>query len=85
MRKRVLGAILLPLPFAALPVIVVLLGAVFGPGDSDELVTREDATQVTQEFVSTEAPHDPEISLTRATTRAGQFEPDCGDELLSES
>jgi hypothetical protein len=37
-----LAAILLPIPFAALPVIVVLIGAVSGGSNSDSgLVTRE--------------------------------------------
>ena len=85
MPKRVLGAILLPLPFAALPVIVVLIGAVFGPGESDELVTRQDPTQVIQEFVSTEAQQDAAISLTRASSNTAQFAPTCDDGLLTES
>jgi hypothetical protein len=44
-----LGAILLPLPFAALPIVVVLIGAVFGPDSSDQLVTRDAPTAITVE------------------------------------
>lgn len=42
MRRKMLAAILLPIPFAALPVIVVLIGAVSGSSNNDSgLVTRE--------------------------------------------
>lgn len=76
---------LLPLPFAALPVIVVLIGAVFGPGESDELVTRESPTQVIHEFVTTEAQPNTAISLAWASSNTAQFEPACDDGLLTES
>ena len=55
MRRKALGAILLPLPFAALPVIAVLLGAVFGPKADEQLVTRDVSTAVSiQERVLTQ-------------------------------
>lgn len=85
MRRKMLGAILLPLPFAALPVIVVLIGAVFGPGESDELVTRDTTPAIVEDFVSTEAITDPGTDLASVTSPA-QFEPGCNDfDALTES
>ena len=78
MRRKMLGAILLPLPFAALPVIVVLIGAVFGPENSGELVARETPTTISlQERVLTEATASPE-AMARISEPL-QFEPGCGD------
>ena len=78
MRRRTIGAILLPLPFAALPVIVVLLGAVFGPGESDDLVTQTLPQPVAiEDTVATDALTDSSMSLASVST-AIQFEPDCG-------
>lgn len=49
MSRKMIGAILLPIPFAALPVVVVLAGALFSSGSaSDDLVTRDNAAQVDQ-------------------------------------
>ena len=60
MRRKMFGAILLPLPFAALPVIVVLIGAVFGPKSSEQLVTRDAPTAITfQERVLTDSYDEP--------------------------
>lgn len=58
MRRKALGAILLPLPFAALPAVAVLLGAVFGPKAEEQLVTQDVSTAVSiQERVLTEGAH----------------------------
>ena len=86
MPKKLLGAILLPLPFAALPVIVVLIGAIFGPGGSDALVTREaPAPFVIEDTVSTEALTDETIDLASLASPL-QFDPGCNDyDLRSES
>lgn len=55
MRRKAMGAILLPLPFAALPAVAVLIGAVFGPQPEEQLVTREISTVVSfQERMLTE-------------------------------
>jgi hypothetical protein len=78
MRRRTIGAILLPLPFAALPVIVVILGAVFGPGESDDLVTQNlPELPVIEDTVATDTLTDNSVSLASVST-AIQFEPDCG-------
>ena len=83
MRRRTLGAILLPLPFAALPVIVVLLGAVFGPGESDDLVTQTlPAPPAIEDSVSTDATTEGTITLASVSSPV-QFEPDCGQYDLS--
>ena len=56
MRRKALGAILLPLPFAALPVVAVLIGAVFGPKSEEQLVTQDVSTAVSiQERVLTDS------------------------------
>jgi hypothetical protein len=44
MGRKVLGAILLPLPFAALPIIVVVIGAVFGPSNHSEVLVQQTVT-----------------------------------------
>lgn len=87
MGRKMLGAILLPLPFAALPVIVVLIGAVFGPGESDELVTRETipAPIAIEDTVAVDSAIDPSVTLA-STTNPVQFDPGCNDfDLRSES
>ena len=83
MRRRTIGAILLPLPFAALPVIVVLLGAVFGPGESDDFVTQNLPEPVTiEDSVSASAMTDSSLSLASVSSPI-QFEPECGEYDLS--
>ena len=85
MQRKVLAAILLPLPFAALPVAVVLFGAAFGPGGNDELVLRESPVEVTQDYVSSEAPAIDPSSLASISAPT-QFEAGCADhDLRSES
>jgi hypothetical protein len=83
MGRKALAAILLPLPFAALPIAVVAVGAVFGPGPSDELVIREDASPASEMSVSTEttivAP-----SLA-SVSEPMQFDPCAEYDLRSES
>ena len=71
-----LGALLLPIPFAALPVIVVLIAAAFAPGGSDELVTREDSAQVLDVFAAADVDTAHELQLARASVPAD--EPGCG-------
>ena len=86
MRRKMFGAILLPLPFAALPVIVVLIGAVFGPKSSEQLVTRDAPTAITfQERVLTES-YDEPTGLAKVSSNS-QYEPlGCNDQdLRSES
>ena len=84
MRRRTLGAILLPLPFAALPVIVVLLGAVFGPGESDDLVTQNLPEPVAiEDTVASDALTDESLSLASVSSPVQQFEPGCGEYDLS--
>ncbi|MCC6960738.1 MAG: hypothetical protein IT301_12890 [Dehalococcoidia bacterium] len=49
MRRKMLGAILLPIPFAALPVLVVLAGAVLGgkgAGESELVTTKTEAPAI---------------------------------------
>jgi len=83
MRRRTIGAILLPLPFAALPVVVVLLGALFGPGESEELVTENLPAPVSiEDTVGTDRWLDESVSLASVTSPV-QFEPGCGDGDLS--
>jgi|GEM_PF-5273185 len=83
MGRKTLAALLLPLPFAALPIAVVAIGAVFGPGESDEFVIKEDASPVEQ-MVSSEAPALGTTSLA-SVPEALQFDP-CSDyDLRSES
>ena len=80
MQRKMLGALLLPIPFAALPVIVVLISAAFGPGGSDELVTREDSAQVLDGFAAADVTTANDLPLARASVPA--VEPGCGDEGL---
>ena len=84
MRRRTIGAILLPLPFAALPVVVVLVGALFGPGESEELVTQNLPAPVTIEdsVATTDRWLDDSVSLASVSSPV-EFEPDCGEYDLS--
>jgi hypothetical protein len=86
MRRKMFGAILLPLPFAALPVIVVLIGAVFGPKSSEQLVTRDAPTAITfQERVLTES-YDEPTGLAKVSSNSQYESLGCGDQdLRSES
>ena len=85
MQRKMLAAILLPLPFAALPVAVVMVSAVFGPGGNDEVVLREAPSAIEREYVSSEVPLIDAASLASIPT-AAEFEPGCSDhDLLSES
>ncbi|MEO8539625.1 MAG: hypothetical protein ABI577_07785 [bacterium] len=55
MRRKMLGAILLPIPFAALPVVVVLAGALFGSHSTNgELLTREQLGPSAEQRVSSD-------------------------------
>lgn len=89
MRRKMFGAILLPLPFAALPVIVVLIGAVFGPKSSDQLVTRDAPTAITidERVLADEYPEYDEPSGLAKVSSNTQYEPlGCGEsDLRSES
>lgn len=86
MRRKMFGAILLPLPFAALPVIVVLIGAVFGPKSSDQLVTRDAPTAITvEERVLTDG-YDEATGLAKVSSNAQYERVGCDDhDLRSES
>ena len=57
MRRKMLGAILLPIPFAALPVLVVVAGAIFGGGNAgeSELVTTKTEAPAIENRVSSDA------------------------------
>lgn len=86
MRRKVLGAILLPIPFAALPVlIVVALALVGGKGADDELVTTTSQTPALQERVSSTSfttTEDASSTLARVTT---QDQPSgCEDDLSAD-
>jgi hypothetical protein len=84
MSRRAIGAILLPLPFAALPVIVVLLGAVFGPKSSDDFVAENlPAPPAIEESVSNDPLLDDEEVSLASISSSVQFEPGCGDIDLS--
>ncbi len=86
MRRKLLGALLLPLPFAALPVVVVLIGAMSGSNGQDELVTREDPTAVITEFVSTQAQDGGDVTLARSSSASTSPDIGCDDlELRAES
>lgn len=83
MGRKALAAILLPLPFAALPMAVVAVGALFGPGESDDLVVREDVAPLQEEVVASEAPaYAPPLA---SVSEPLQFEPCHEYSLLSES
>ena len=73
MRRKMLGAILLPIPFAALPVLVVLASALFGGKgtDSGNLVTTREQTPALEERVSSETIAASEDgTLARVTTQS---------------
>ncbi len=66
MSRKMIGAILLPIPFAALPVVVVLAGALFSSaGAEEDFVNREDLPRIEQ-FVSTDVAAVEEDTLARA-------------------
>lgn len=72
MGRKKLAAILLPVPFAALPVLVVLAGALFGgkAAGEGELVTTKD-TPALEQRVSTDGPSQiDESTLARAAQDA---------------
>lgn len=76
MSRKMIGAILLPIPFAALPVVVVLAGALFSSGGaSDDLVTRDTTAQVDQALSSGVTSLD-EDTLARANVTDGAHQ-DC--------
>jgi hypothetical protein len=80
-----LGAILLPLPFAALPVIVVLIGGVFGPQSNDQLVTRDAPTTIIEDRVLTGGYEQP-ADLAKVSTSSQPDSLGCEDyDLRSES
>ena len=81
MQRKVLGAILLPLPFAALPVAAVLIGAVFGPGGNGEVVLRDTPAAI-QDQVSTDSPTIDPAALASMPS-AADFEPGCDENLLA--
>lgn len=84
MGRKALAAILLPLPFAALPVAVVALGAVFGSGGEDEYVIREETPVTREDTVSTSAPGIGGVNLA-SVSEPVQFEPCPPGDLISES
>jgi len=81
-----LAAVLLPLPFAALPIVVVLVGAVFGGSSSEDIVSR-DTAPVISDYVQQDAPaEDIGSTLAYGLGEPAQFEKDCGEyDLRSES
>lgn len=85
MRRKMLGAILLPLPFAALPVVVVVAGALFGGNSAGkgELVTRQEDTPPIEQRVATDADINNAGSALARTTVQTQTS-DCGEDLFSE-
>lgn len=85
MRRKMLGAILLPIPFAALPVLVVLAGALFGGkgSDSSELVTTRDQTPALQERVSTDSVTTTDDSTLARVTSQNEVQ-GCGDDLSAD-
>ncbi len=85
MRRKMLGAILLPIPFAALPVLVVLAGALFGSKGADSaVVTTKDRTPALEERVSTASiTTSDESTLARVSTQA-QDPAGCGDDLSAD-
>ena len=86
MRRKMLGAILLPLPFAALPVVVVLIGAVFGPESNDQLVTRDAPTAITIEERVLTGGYDEAAGLAKVSSNAQPDGIGCEDyDLRSES
>lgn len=85
MRRKMLGAILLPIPFAALPVLVVLAGALLGGkgADSGNLVTTREQTPALEERVSSKTlPAADEGTLARVTTQ--DRDPGCGEDFSAD-
>lgn len=85
MRRKMLGAILLPIPFAALPVLVVLAGALLGGKGTDggNLVTTREQTPALEERVSSEAlPVADNGTLARVTTQDN--DPGCGENVSAD-
>jgi hypothetical protein len=83
MGRKALAAILLPLPFAALPIAVVAVGALFGPSESGDLVIQEDTPAIHSDAVLSEAPaySAPLASVSEPV----QFDPCADYDLRSES
>lgn len=84
MRRKTL-AILLPIPFAALPILVVLAGALFGGKgtDSGNLLTTREQTPALEERVSNETlPAADNGTLARVNTQ--DHERDCGEDLSAD-
>jgi hypothetical protein len=85
MSRKLIAALLLPVPFAALPVIVVVVGAVFGSSRGDELVTRENADSAIEQLGIFEALTASNADLTLTSSQAPAVS-GCDDaDLLSES
>ncbi len=84
MQRKMLGAILLPIPFAALPVIVVLAGALFGGkgGDRELVTTRNDAPAIEERVSDTNFPLDGDGALARTT--AGNQSDGCIEDLSAD-
>lgn len=83
MSRKMIGAILLPIPFAALPVVVVLAGALFtSNGAPEELVTRDSQAQVDQVLTSGTTIIE-EDTLARANV-TDSIHQDCDDGLGGE-
>lgn len=78
MQRRVLGAILLPLPFAALPVVVVLAAAALGSnGDSGNLA-RETVIPIVAPQVAADNGPSMDGTLARVSQAPGS-EAGCND------
>lgn len=86
MSRRTLGVILLPLPFAALPVVVVLAGALFSGNSEPDIVAREStAPVIEQRVLETDQPQATTDTMARVSQPA-EFEPGCnGYDLRIES
>lgn len=77
---------MLPLPFAALPVVVVLFGAMTGSSEHDELVTRDDPTAVINELVSIQAQSHTDVTLAQSSTASTPLNAGCDDsDLITQS
>jgi len=80
MRRKMLAAILLPIPFAALPVIVVLIGAVFGGSRNDsELVTRESTVTSFEDRLKVSVTESDDSTLAKVSDPAQSID-GCGGE-----
>ncbi len=86
MQRKMLGAILLPLPFAALPVIAVLAGAVFGASSpSTDLVTTRQEAPAIEQRVGIEVITDGTDTSTLAKLPTDTNLSGCEDDLQGES